>query len=180
MKQGLTHSLLALILAGAAALATADSWREGRHYAPGDVVFYQGQQYRAIQGHDAHRGANWNPRDAASLWQPVGRQHSGRYDDGQYHPNPRYDDGQYHPDPRYDDGRWRPDVRSDDWRRRHWENNGRRRPDGWRDGHRYGGGEWVWYRGRAYEARRPVNEAELWMNPLQVPGLWLDITATLR
>ncbi|AOY01399.1 hypothetical protein BJP62_13640 [Jeongeupia sp. USM3] len=171
--------MLALLLAGSAALASAQGWREGRHYSPGEVVSYQGRQYRAIQGHDAHRGANWNPRDAASLWQPLdGRR--GWHDDGRYRPDPRYDDGQYHPDPRYDDGRWRPDVRSDEWRRRHWEEIGRRRPDGWRDGHRYGGGEWVWYRGRAYEARRPASEAELWMNPLQQPGLWLDITATLR
>ncbi|MBE9611008.1 carbohydrate-binding protein [Chitinilyticum piscinae] len=64
--------LLLLLLGGVSALAlAAQPWREGRHYSAGERVSYHGRDYVARQGHEAAKGANWNPEAAASLWEPV-------------------------------------------------------------------------------------------------------------
>ncbi len=48
----------------------ANNWQEGQYYGKGAIVTYQGRTYKALQGHNAERGANWNPQAAASLWAP--------------------------------------------------------------------------------------------------------------
>ncbi|GHF39256.1 chitinase [Deinococcus metalli] len=57
---------------GLSAQAACSAWTEGPTYTAGQVVTYQGLTYTAIQTHTAYAGANWNPRDTPSLWQPGG------------------------------------------------------------------------------------------------------------
>ena len=46
-------------------------WQEGQTYRKGQITLYQGRNYRALQTHTAEKGANWNPRAAASLWEEL-------------------------------------------------------------------------------------------------------------
>lgn len=48
------------------------AWAEGKSYAAGTVVSYQGKQYRALVTHTAWVGAGWNPASTPTLWQPTG------------------------------------------------------------------------------------------------------------
>ncbi|AUH53347.1 chitin-binding protein [Chromobacterium sp. ATCC 53434] len=48
-----------------------DAWKEGGKYSQGQVVSYQGRQYRCLQPHTAWAGAGWTPSSQPSLWQPV-------------------------------------------------------------------------------------------------------------
>jgi serine protease len=48
------------------------AWTEGKAYAVGDKVTYDGRNYRAISAHVAYQGANWNPKSTGTLWQDIG------------------------------------------------------------------------------------------------------------
>lgn len=48
------------------------AWAEGKTYAVGDLVTYDGRNYRAISAHVAYQGANWNPKSTGTLWQDIG------------------------------------------------------------------------------------------------------------
>lgn len=65
----LTASALYAPSAFAAACATA--WKEGPTYATGQVVSYQGSNYKALTSHTAYVGTNWNPVAAPTLWGKV-------------------------------------------------------------------------------------------------------------
>ncbi|WP_297575557.1 carbohydrate-binding protein [uncultured Deefgea sp.] len=82
-----TKALFPLLLVLATSAWASSPWREGRHYSQGEIVRYQGQTYKARQGHQAERGANWNPEAAASLWAPVERRNNGRFgwQEGKYY-----------------------------------------------------------------------------------------------
>lgn len=54
-----------------ASVLAAGVWREGVYYAKGVRVQYHGQMYEALQGHEATKGANWNPEAVASLWRKI-------------------------------------------------------------------------------------------------------------
>ncbi|WP_148716736.1 M64 family metallopeptidase [Chitinolyticbacter meiyuanensis] len=47
-------------------------WAEGRSYAAGSFVTYNGRNYQALVAHTAHVGANWNPAASNTLWKDVG------------------------------------------------------------------------------------------------------------
>ena len=49
----------------------AGTWTEGASYTAGQVVSYQGKQYRCLQAHTAWVGAGWNPAVSATLWQAI-------------------------------------------------------------------------------------------------------------
>ncbi|WP_158218955.1 lytic polysaccharide monooxygenase [Roseateles aquatilis] len=52
----------------------APAWAEGTTYTTGQVVTYQGRQYRCLQNHTAWVGAGWTPTGAGSagiLWQAL-------------------------------------------------------------------------------------------------------------
>ncbi|GGP22791.1 hypothetical protein [Silvimonas iriomotensis] len=78
------------------------------------------------------------------------------------------------PPPRYhDDPRWHDRARWDRWseaRHHHFVD--------WRPGYVYQPGQWVWYQGRAYQARVPVVAANVAV-PVAQPGAWLDISASI-
>ena len=44
-----------------------DTWEEGATYKVGQVVSYQGKQYRCLQAHIAYKGAGWMPNAAGTL-----------------------------------------------------------------------------------------------------------------
>ena len=44
-------------------------WATDEAYAVGDRVYYNGSLYKCVQAHTSQ--VNWNPKDAASLWQNV-------------------------------------------------------------------------------------------------------------
>lgn len=67
----LNQLIISLALISSTVAWAASPWREGRYYGQGEIVTYQGRSYKAIQGHTAERGANWNPQAAASLWSPI-------------------------------------------------------------------------------------------------------------
>ncbi|PTL84612.1 glycosyl hydrolase family 18 protein [Vitiosangium sp. GDMCC 1.1324] len=84
---GLSATVAAILLLGTAcgerdvtllaqsehSLAVAcTEWAEGTSYTAGQVVTYLGATYTARVAHTAAPGANWNPRDTASLWLPGG------------------------------------------------------------------------------------------------------------
>ncbi|WP_373974079.1 S8 family serine peptidase [Chitinibacter sp. SCUT-21] len=48
------------------------AWAEGKTYVAGDLVTYDGRNYRARSTHVAHIGANWNPKASITLWQDIG------------------------------------------------------------------------------------------------------------
>ncbi|WP_255987858.1 M64 family metallopeptidase [Chitinolyticbacter albus] len=48
------------------------AWAEGRSYAVGSFVTYNGRNYQALVTHTAHVGANWNPAATNTLWKDVG------------------------------------------------------------------------------------------------------------
>lgn len=43
-------------------------WQEGESYVVGQVVLYDGVQYRCIVDHTAWVGTNWNPASTPTLW----------------------------------------------------------------------------------------------------------------
>lgn len=47
------------------------TWVEGASYTAGQVVSYQGKQYRCLQAHTAYVGAGWTPATSPTLWQAV-------------------------------------------------------------------------------------------------------------
>lgn len=47
------------------------AWAEGSSYTAGQIVSYQGKQYRCLQAHTAWAGAGWNPASSPTLWQAV-------------------------------------------------------------------------------------------------------------
>ncbi|MGX1806567.1 carbohydrate-binding protein [Nocardia sp. NPDC055321] len=53
-----------------AALPTVPAWQQGAVYNVGDVVTFDGAQYRAIQAHTAH-DAGWTPAATPALWQKL-------------------------------------------------------------------------------------------------------------
>ncbi|QLG89356.1 hypothetical protein HQ393_14495 [Chitinibacter bivalviorum] len=67
--------LVALMMSGA--IWAAGVWHEGVYYNKGQRVNYHGQMYEALQGHDAVKGANWNPEAAPSLWRKIEWQDNG-------------------------------------------------------------------------------------------------------
>jgi hypothetical protein len=67
--------LIALLCS--ATLWAAGGWHEGRYYQAGERVQYHGQWYEALQGHDAVKGAGWNPEAAPSLWRKMTRADQG-------------------------------------------------------------------------------------------------------
>ncbi|UXY15154.1 hypothetical protein N8I74_17855 [Chitiniphilus purpureus] len=169
----LIHALLlgTALLAGAA--QAQHGWREGRHYREGEVVEYRGQSWRVLQNHTAWRGAGWTPAAAPSLWEPV-RGHRGHH-----HGYAR--DRRYYDENGHDTGQWRgpngypgdPGYRGDKpWKRdRHW------RPAGWDHDRRYQRGEWVWYDGYAYQARRNIGPSvEVNWRPDRAPDVWFRVT----
>ncbi|WP_047249992.1 lytic polysaccharide monooxygenase [Chromobacterium subtsugae] len=56
---------------GGATPPAANAWQEGGKYATGQVVSYQGRQYRCLQAHTAWAGAGWTPSTQATLWQAL-------------------------------------------------------------------------------------------------------------
>lgn len=48
------------------------AWAEGKTYTAGDMVTYDGRNYRALSTHVAYKGANWNPKSTGTLWQDIG------------------------------------------------------------------------------------------------------------
>ena len=66
----LNKIILSLLLISSSLAWAASPWQEGRYYGQGEIVTYQGRSYKALQGHNSERGANWNPKAAASLWAP--------------------------------------------------------------------------------------------------------------
>jgi chitin-binding protein len=47
------------------------AWAEGASYTVGQVVSYQGRQYRCLQAHTAYVGAGWTPAASPTLWQAL-------------------------------------------------------------------------------------------------------------
>lgn len=45
---------------------SAPAWTAGTKYNPGDLVTYQGQVYRCVQGHPSQAG--WEPPNVPALW----------------------------------------------------------------------------------------------------------------
>lgn len=45
------------------------TWQLGATYAAGDIVTYDGERYRCIQGHTAYPG--WEPPNVPALWERV-------------------------------------------------------------------------------------------------------------
>lgn len=66
----LANKVILPLLLISSSIFAASPWHEGRYYGKGEVVHYHGHTYKALQGHNAERGANWNPEAAASLWTP--------------------------------------------------------------------------------------------------------------
>ncbi|TJZ79036.1 carbohydrate-binding protein [Chitiniphilus eburneus] len=155
--------LATLLLAGPS--SAAPQWREGREYRTGEVVVFHGKPYRVLQSHTAWRGAGWTPQAAPSLWEPVGR---GRGDRGDWNDDHRRDG-----DRRDDRDRWDDDRDND----RPWMRDPRWRPSAWERGQHYRKGEWVWYEGQAYQARRDVSSGvALNWKPHAAPDLWLRVS----
>lgn len=48
------------------------AWSEGKTFNAGDLVTYDGRNYRALTTHVAYVGANWNPKASLTLWQDAG------------------------------------------------------------------------------------------------------------
>ncbi|QLG89395.1 S8 family serine peptidase [Chitinibacter bivalviorum] len=48
------------------------AWTEGGTFAAGDMVTFDGRNYRARVTHVAYKGANWNPKASLNLWQDIG------------------------------------------------------------------------------------------------------------
>ncbi|XZG71194.1 carbohydrate-binding protein [Chitinibacteraceae bacterium HSL-7] len=65
------RNLTALAVALVVQNAWATEWQEGKTYAAGNMVSYQGQDYLALNAHTAVNGANWTPAATPSLWSPV-------------------------------------------------------------------------------------------------------------
>jgi len=57
--------------APAPAPSSCAAWTEGITYNVGQVVSYQGKQYKALVTHTAFAGANWNPAATPTLWTPT-------------------------------------------------------------------------------------------------------------
>ena len=56
-------------------------WATDEAYSVGDRVYYNGSLYKCVQAHTSQ--SNWNPKDAASLWQNVSeeaQEADGSYD----------------------------------------------------------------------------------------------------
>ncbi|WP_148714264.1 carbohydrate-binding protein [Chitinolyticbacter meiyuanensis] len=159
--------ITALTLAGAMLAAQAHAsphWREGRDYRAGEVVEYRGQQWRVVQSHTAWRGAGWTPEAAHSLWEPARGHRDRRYYDGRGHDTGQWRGPSGYPgDPGYrEDKPWRRDP--------HW------RPAGWGHDRGYHRGEWVWYDGYAYQARRDVGSSvSVNWRPDRAPDVWLKV-----
>jgi len=47
------------------------AWTEGASYTVGQIVNYQGRQYRCLQAHTAYVGAGWTPASSPTLWQAI-------------------------------------------------------------------------------------------------------------
>ncbi len=47
------------------------TWTEGASYTVGQIVSYQGRQYRCLQAHTAYVGAGWTPAASPTLWQAI-------------------------------------------------------------------------------------------------------------
>ncbi|UXY15498.1 hypothetical protein N8I74_00335 [Chitiniphilus purpureus] len=69
MHRPLLALLAAAWLSPTWAAAPIPEWREGDGYLVGVAVQYQGQTYKALQSHTAHKGTNWNPAGTPALWQ---------------------------------------------------------------------------------------------------------------
>jgi hypothetical protein len=54
----------------AAQCAAAQPWQAWKAYATGDVITYNGQPYRCVQGHTSQ--PDWTPDVVRALWEPVG------------------------------------------------------------------------------------------------------------
>ncbi|MEV0762736.1 carbohydrate-binding protein [Nocardia sp. NPDC050435] len=52
------------------AAPVVQEWQQGSTYQVGDVVSYQGVQYKCRQAHTAH-APNWTPPQTPALWQQV-------------------------------------------------------------------------------------------------------------
>lgn len=46
-----------------------EAWREGAAYGVGQIVSFQGRNYRCLQAHTAWAGAGWTPAATPTLWQ---------------------------------------------------------------------------------------------------------------
>ena len=47
------------------------AWTEGASYTVGQIVNYQGRQYRCLQAHTVYVGAGWTPASSPTLWQAI-------------------------------------------------------------------------------------------------------------
>jgi chitinase len=56
----------------AAAACSGPTWAEGNTYTVGQLVTYNGHQYRALVTHTAYVGTGWNPAATPSLWTDLG------------------------------------------------------------------------------------------------------------
>jgi hypothetical protein len=77
----------------------ASAWVTWTAYSAGDLVSYNGTEYKCLQSHTSLPG--WEPSVVPALWQATGGG-DGSYDDGGYDDG-GYDDGGYD-DGGYDDG----------------------------------------------------------------------------
>ncbi|QZA77787.1 S8 family serine peptidase [Deefgea tanakiae] len=48
------------------------AWSEGKTFTVGDLVTFDGRNYKARTTHVAYVGTNWNPKASLTLWQDVG------------------------------------------------------------------------------------------------------------
>ncbi|MGL4995428.1 MAG: S8 family serine peptidase [Deefgea sp.] len=48
------------------------AWSEGKTFTTGDLVTFDGRNYKARTTHVAYVGTNWNPKASLTLWQDVG------------------------------------------------------------------------------------------------------------
>ena len=113
--------------------------------------------------HDDHHGhGDWHGDDRGE-WHDHGP--DGHWDHG---PDHWHGDRHWHDDPRWHE--------RDRWIG--WQESHRHHFVDWRPGYVYQPGQWVWYQGRAYEARVPV-AATVQVVPVAQPGAWIDISARI-
>ena len=130
------------------------------------AVVFVGAAGSAFAWDDHHDHGDWHD-DHHGEW----HDHDDHHDHWDHGPHDEWRGGP----PRYyhDDPRWHERDRWIGWQETH-----RHHFVDWRPGYVYQPGQWVWYQGRAYEARVPV-AAAVQVVPISQPGAWLDISARI-
>ncbi len=127
-------------------VVNAACWKEGESYKAGEIVTYNGKDYKCLVNHTAWEGSNWTPLETPSLWEVIGESsHQDNQENG---------------------------VINENNETAQQDNNA----VCWKEGESYKAGEIVTYNGKEYKclANHTAWEGTNW-NPSSTPTLWEEV-----